>query len=233
MRFMSSSPRSRRWLPFAGVVSAQTTNRPPTISGSPPAVIKVNTRYNFKPIARDPEGRTLKFTIANKPGWMAVAITPSSGRLIGYPKSAGGCRNIVLRVSDGVNIVSLPAFPVTANSTGTTANRAPTISGTPATTAKVGTAYSFQPSASDPDGNTLGLHDRESSELGELQHDHGSPDRHADGDRHVLEHRDRRERRTCDHFAAGVLDQASASTLESRAGHQRHAGSLGQRGQRL
>ncbi|MDH5175072.1 MAG: putative Ig domain-containing protein [Gammaproteobacteria bacterium] len=35
------------------------------------------------------------------------------------------------------------------------ANTAPTISGTPATTATVGTAYSFQPTASDRDGNKL------------------------------------------------------------------------------
>jgi Putative Ig domain len=35
------------------------------------------------------------------------------------------------------------------------ANRAPTISGSPATTADVGKAYSFQPAASDPDGNNL------------------------------------------------------------------------------
>jgi hypothetical protein len=34
-------------------------------------------------------------------------------------------------------------------------NRAPTISGTPATQVMQGTAYSFQPTASDPDGNTL------------------------------------------------------------------------------
>jgi len=35
------------------------------------------------------------------------------------------------------------------------ANRAPSISGTPATTAYVGKAYSFQPTASDPDGDKL------------------------------------------------------------------------------
>jgi Putative Ig domain len=35
------------------------------------------------------------------------------------------------------------------------ANRAPFISGTPATTGYVGKAYSFQPTASDPDGNKL------------------------------------------------------------------------------
>ncbi|HEY3517015.1 MAG TPA: putative Ig domain-containing protein [Gammaproteobacteria bacterium] len=36
-----------------------------------------------------------------------------------------------------------------------TGNRAPTISGTPATSIMHGTAYSFAPTASDPDGNTL------------------------------------------------------------------------------
>jgi hypothetical protein len=35
------------------------------------------------------------------------------------------------------------------------ANRAPVISGSPATTAPVGKVYSFQPTASDPDGNKL------------------------------------------------------------------------------
>lgn len=35
------------------------------------------------------------------------------------------------------------------------ANRAPTISGTPVTTAKISLPYSFQPSASDPDGDRL------------------------------------------------------------------------------
>lgn len=34
-------------------------------------------------------------------------------------------------------------------------NSAPTISGTPATTVAAGSAYAFQPSASDPDGDTL------------------------------------------------------------------------------
>ena len=36
-----------------------------------------------------------------------------------------------------------------------TGNRAPTISGTPATSIMQGTAYSFAPTASDPDGNAL------------------------------------------------------------------------------
>jgi hypothetical protein len=158
MRFMSSVAAVAVLASFAGVAAAQTTNRPPTISGSPPTTIKVNTTYDFRPTASDPEGKALQFSIVNRPSWMA--FSPNSGRMMGYPKSPGTWRNVQIRVSDGVNTVSLPAFTLTVTATGgssTPANRAPTISGTPATTATVGTAYSFQPSASDPDGNSLGF----------------------------------------------------------------------------
>lgn len=155
MRLTSTLAAIAAFASFAGVVSAQAANLPPTISGTPPAVIKVRTSYFFQPTARDPEGKALKFSVVNKPGWMAVS--PNSGKLMGYPKSAAVYNNIILRVSDGVNTVSLPAFSITVNSTGTVANRAPTISGTPATTATVGAAYSFQPAAADADGNTLGF----------------------------------------------------------------------------
>lgn len=155
MRLMSSFAAIAVLASFANFAAAQTVNQPPTISGTPPTVIKINTTYNFLPTARDPEGAALKFSVVNKPGWMAVS--PNSGRLMGYPKSPGVWSNIQLRVTDGVNMVSLPAFSITANATGTVANRAPTISGTPSTTATVGTAYSFQPSAADADGNSLGF----------------------------------------------------------------------------
>lgn len=155
MRFTSTLAAIAAFASFAGVVSAQTANLPPTISGTPPTVIKVKTSYYFQPTAKDPEGKPLKFSIVNKPGWMAISA--NSGKLMGYPKTPAVYNNIILRVSDGVNTVSLPAFSITVNSTGTIANRAPTISGTPATTATVGTAYGFQPSAADADGNTLGF----------------------------------------------------------------------------
>ncbi|WP_129641665.1 putative Ig domain-containing protein [Peristeroidobacter agariperforans] len=155
MRFSSTLAAIAAFASFAGAVTAQAANLPPTISGTPPTVIKVKTTYYFQPTAKDPEGKALKFSVVNKPGWMAVST--NSGKLMGYPKTNAVYNNIILRVSDGVNTVSLPAFSITVNSTGTIANRAPTISGTPSTTATVGTAYSFQPTAADADGNTLGF----------------------------------------------------------------------------
>lgn len=47
------------------------------------------------------------------------------------------------------------APPPTTTPTPSPTNRAPTISGTPVTTAKVSLPYSFQPSARDPDGDRL------------------------------------------------------------------------------
>ncbi|HEY0684289.1 MAG TPA: putative Ig domain-containing protein [Steroidobacter sp.] len=153
MRLIASLAAVAALASFAGLASAQ-TNLPPTISGTPPTVIKINTSYNFLPTARDPEGAALKFSVVNKPSWMAVS--PNSGRLMGYPKSPGTWSNIQLRVTDGVHVVSLPAFSIQAVTT-LSSNTAPRISGTPVTTATVGTAYSFQPSASDAEGNALGF----------------------------------------------------------------------------
>lgn len=140
---------------FATTAEAQTVNRAPTISGSPATAVYTNTTYEFRPSARDPEGRTLRFTIVNKPGW--AAFSANSGMLMGYPKSAGSWSNIQIRVTDGVNVATLPAFSITASVRGTTTttNRAPTISGTPIRTVSAGSAYSFRPTASDADGNTL------------------------------------------------------------------------------
>src|SRR5881394_1785487 len=125
-------------------------NAPPTISGSAPTTGSVGTLYTFTPTASDPDaGTTLTFSVANKPAWATFSTT--TGQLQGTPTAAGTSANIAISVSDGQASASLPAFSIAV----TQPNRAPTISGTPATTATTGTAYSFTPTASDPDGDTL------------------------------------------------------------------------------
>jgi len=136
--------------------TAQAANLAPTISGSPTTALYTYTTYDFRPTARDPEGRTLKFSIVNKPAWAAFSV--NSGALMGYPKSAGSWSNIQIRVSDGVNVTTLPAFSITATvrgSTTTPTDAAPTISGSPARSVNAGSTYSFRPAASDADSSTL------------------------------------------------------------------------------
>jgi hypothetical protein len=130
-------------------------NHDPTIAGTPPTSATVGQVYTFTPVGDDQDDDTLNFSIQNKPAW--ATFTPATGQLTGTPISAnvGTTSNIVITVTDafGAN-ASLPAFNLTVGASAP-ANRAPTISGTPTTSLTAGTAYSFRPVGSDPDGNTL------------------------------------------------------------------------------
>ncbi len=99
------------------------TNRAPTISGTPLAAINVATAYTFTPAAADADGDTLGFSIANKPTWASFSTT--TGRLSGTPTLAqvGTYANIVITVSDGKTTKALSAFSiaVTQVSTGSAA----------------------------------------------------------------------------------------------------------------
>ena len=127
-----------------------TANRAPVISGTPATSATVGQAYAFTPSASDPDGQALTFSIANKPAWATFSTT--TGRLSGTPTATATHSSITISVSDGSLKTSLAAFSIAVKAT---ANRAPVISGTPATSATVGQAYSFTPSASDPDGQAL------------------------------------------------------------------------------
>jgi hypothetical protein len=122
----------------------------PTISGTPATWVYVGSAYSFTPTASDADRQTLTFSISNKPTWASFSST--TGRLSGTPSTVGLWQSITIKVSDGTNTKSLPAFAIRAVSR---SNVAPTISGTPATSAKVGVAYSFQPTAKDSNGDPL------------------------------------------------------------------------------
>jgi hypothetical protein len=148
---VSDGPNTATLAAFSIAVTPPTTNRPPTITGSPPTTATQGTLYTFTPTASDPDGNTLTFSIANRPTW--ATFNSTNGRLQGTP-GASHIRtygNIVISVSDGTASTPLPEFSITVASS----NISPTISGTPPTTATAGTLYSFTPTASDADGGTL------------------------------------------------------------------------------
>jgi hypothetical protein len=136
---------------FAASVSApaQAANQPPTISGTPPSWVYVGSQYYFVPSAADPESATLRFSITNKPSW--ATFSTYTGRLTGTPGKVGLWSNIRISVTDGTSKSSL-AFSIRATARD---NTPPTISGAPATSVVAGSAYSFVPSAVDPNGDTL------------------------------------------------------------------------------
>ncbi len=152
-----SDGRISRSLPAFSITASSAANRPPVISGTPSASVMVGQIFTFTPTASDPDGQTLTFRITNKPSW--ATFSTSTGRLRGTPTAThvGNYPNIVIAVSDGRTTVSRPAFSIAVRPSGTVEppNRAPVISGTPVTSATVGQPYSFRPTVSDADGDSL------------------------------------------------------------------------------
>jgi hypothetical protein len=139
-------------LPAFSIVVSNAPNQPPMISGTPATSATAGTAYTFQPTASDPDGDALTFSIASMPSW--ATFSTATGRLSGTPASShvGTYSNIVIGVSDGQVTTQLAAFSIVVDGA---PNGPPVISGTPTTSATVGVAYAFQPTASDPDGNTL------------------------------------------------------------------------------
>jgi hypothetical protein len=131
-------------------------NSAPTISGTPTTSVQAGTAYSFQPTAADVDKDALAWSIVNKPSWATFSVT--TGKLSGTPTAAnvGTTANIRISVSDSKLSASLAAFSLTVTAASSTpTNRAPTISGSPATSVQVNTAYSFTPTASDADGDAL------------------------------------------------------------------------------
>lgn len=132
-------------------------NTPPSIGGTPPASVVAGNTYSFTPEASDPDAQALFFSVTNLPAW--AQFDTVTGRMSGTPSAAqvGIYTDIGISVSDGEAETMLAAFDVEVTS-GTTpgpTNRAPTIAGTPPAAVTAGQAYSFRPTASDPDGQAL------------------------------------------------------------------------------
>ena len=128
-------------------------NTPPEISGTPATQVDQDQDYLFQPTVTDPDqGASHTFAITNKPSW--ASFSEETGELSGTPGNAdvGVYSNITITVTDNKGgSDQLPAFSITVNNV----NDPPSISGTPATQVGEGSAYSFTPTASDPDGEDL------------------------------------------------------------------------------
>jgi hypothetical protein len=120
-----------------------------SITGSPAPSVVAAHYYYFQPSAHGPAGSKLTYSVSNKPSWAQFDAT--TGRLAGTPtpSNVGTYANIVVSVSEGGQHASLPAFALKVLAL---ANKPPVISGTPAASVTALQSYSFQPTASDPNG---------------------------------------------------------------------------------
>ena len=97
---------------FSITVQAVATNSPPSISGTPPAVVTANTLYAFTPTASDADNNPLTFTIAGLPVW--ATFDPTNGGISGTPGDAhvGNHSGIIITVSDGTDSADLGPFSI-------------------------------------------------------------------------------------------------------------------------
>jgi len=138
--------------PFViSVNAAPVANSAPVISGTPDPDVLVGEAWTFTPQAGDNDADTLSFEVFNAPAW--TSFDTVTGTLSGVPgdEDTGIHRNITITVSDGQASASLPRFSIEVISN----NTPPGISGSPASSVEAGQPYSFTPTASDSDGDTL------------------------------------------------------------------------------
>ena len=145
---------------FSITVSAVViSNNAPVISGTASTSVEAGQSYSFTPTVNDADGDTLTYSVTNLPLW-AILIT-TTGNLSGTPQAGaeGIYDNIVITVSDGTDTASLAPFTIEVTSAAVipdpVINTAPVISGTATASVDVDTAYSFTPSGSDVDGDTV------------------------------------------------------------------------------
>jgi citrate lyase gamma subunit len=126
----------------------------PTISGVAPTAVNVGSAYTFTPTAADPHRWSLFFYVQNLPRW--AKFNTATGTISGTPGAAdvGTYPNVQISVTDNGQLrVALPAFTVAVKqvAAGNVPNpNAPTISGVAATAVNAGSAYTFTPTAADP-----------------------------------------------------------------------------------
>jgi putative Ig domain-containing protein len=138
---------------FTITVTAPAARDAPLISGTPATSVVAGQAYSFQPDASDPAGKTLMFSIVNRPTW--ASFNTATGHLSGTPTAAqsGSYPSIGISVSNGTSSAALPEFSIVV--TKATPAGAPTISGSPATSVIAGNAYSFTPSTTNPRGAKL------------------------------------------------------------------------------
>jgi len=92
-------------------------NRPPQISGAAPPEALADEFYDFRPVASDPDGDRLVFSVSNKPVW--AQFDAATGRLSGTPaaRDVGIYTGITIVASDGRNSTALPAFELAVTQT--------------------------------------------------------------------------------------------------------------------
>tara|TARA_Y100000994_G_scaffold45842_2_gene36003 strand:+ start:12172 stop:23358 length:11187 start_codon:yes stop_codon:yes gene_type:complete len=124
------------------------TNQPPFFTTTPSAIIDEDSEYNYTPTASDVNlNDTLNFSVPTKPSWLNWNGT----KLNGIPTNNDiGNHNVTIRVNDGIVHVD-QSFIISVNAV----NDAPIFTSNPPAIVDEDTLYTYTPTASDEEGDSL------------------------------------------------------------------------------
>ena len=132
------------------VIEAQ-PNRSPDITSTPRNNVRIGTNYFYQPIAKDPDGNPLSFNLSSAPEGM---VMDDAGRLVWSPTgSQFGVHSVEIDVTAGKGGRAVQSFEIAA--TNRDSNSLPNITSVPDTRTNIEKLYTYQATATDPDGYLL------------------------------------------------------------------------------
>ena len=128
-------------------------NRPPTITSQPNTQALAGLPYVYQVTATDPDNNhPLTFSLLVAPAGMTV--DPNSGKITWSPQTSDlGNETVLLQVDDGHGGTAQQQY--TVSTTTAPPDRPPLFTSTPVIDGNVNTAYVYQATATDPDGDPL------------------------------------------------------------------------------
>ena len=127
-------------------------NHAPAITSVPVVDAIAGRSYSYAASATDPDSDPLTFSLTTAPS--AMQVDPASGQVTWSPTTDDlGTHNITLRLDDGRGGYATQTYVI--NVTTPPPNRPPYFTSVPVVDANVNTAYAYQATAVDPDGDPL------------------------------------------------------------------------------
>lgn len=121
----------------------------PAITSMPARAAATGQAYSYQVAATDPDGETLTYGLV-APVPAGMTIDPATGLIVWTPKASQvGSHAVTVRATDPSGLFGSQSFTVAV----TLGPSAPTITSTPGRTATTGLAYSYQVTATDPNGD--------------------------------------------------------------------------------
>jgi RHS repeat-associated protein len=133
-------------------VTIRAVNVPPVISSEPLTQIGVGQGYSYPVRASDVDGGPLNYSLTSGPSGMS--IDPTTGLIQWAPTAAQvGTQSAAILVDDGRGGTATQSWSVVVSATAILLP--PTITSAPSFAGAVGQAYTYQVTATDPQGQTL------------------------------------------------------------------------------